>query len=292
MTRIVHGATGKGLGLNIMQLYTFLTMNYDAGDEIHLFGFSRGAYTVRSLAGMIWSVGLIERDKLDWVFEAYETYRLRDADGKEAREFRKRHNGIRVKIKTLVCFDTVGALGLPIELPLPFSLVLNNKKHKFHNTDLSELIENAIHVLSIDEDRKRFFPTLMTAHPKVGEKQLTQLFFPGRHCGVGGGCGNEVEFSIVTLKFVLEELDRRNVGLKFNMNSAPRTLNHHLCMLEKLKPFSLQNILRIVLGVKCRVIDSVDMLHESATSRFVSMAAWRPKALEPLRTELEKRNEA
>lgn len=286
-TRVVHGITGKGIDENIMQLYTFLAMNYDEGDEIHMFGFSRGAYTVRSLAGMIWSAGLLGRDKLDWIFEAYGMYRMHSGDGKDAYRFRQQHNSFRVKIKSIVCFDTVGALGLPMEFPRPLRWVLNNEKHMFHDTRLSELIENAIHVLSIDEDRKGFLPTLMTANPKMGESQLTQLYFPGRHSGVGGGCGKEVAFSMNTLNFVVHELKRRNVGVKFDLDTMPRSLNQKLSMLETLKPFSLQNILRAVSGVKCRPIPSVDMLHESAMIRFARMQSWRPKALESIRSELE-----
>lgn len=150
LDKVVGGAMGAGLDKNIIQLYSFLAQNYEPGDEIYLFGFSRGAYTVRSVAGMMNVVGLVRRKKIQWVQEAYNLYRnrkLEDPDPISCRTFRSNY-GERVPIKLLMCFDTVGSLGLPVS-GLPGSF--DSKRYAFHNTTLSPRIENAIHALSIGE---------------------------------------------------------------------------------------------------------------------------------------------
>lgn len=148
---------GIGIDLNIQQLYTFLSLNYDAGDEVYLFGFSPCVYTVRSPAGLIHTSGLVSRRHLDKVAETYELYRSsEDAESEEARGFREKYGG-RIEIKLLCCFDTVGALGGPenvFGLSMPRSW---GKRYEFHHTEINKNVENAIHCLSIDEDRNISF---------------------------------------------------------------------------------------------------------------------------------------
>lgn len=151
LNRIFGGALGLGIDKNIKELYTFLAMNYQRGDEIYLFGFSRGAYTVRSLAGMISNVGLVRRSHLPQVNNAYELYRKKTpTDGEEARQFREQY-GETAPIKLLCCFDTVGSLGLPTG-----DLIgnLSRKRYEFHDTTLGANVMNAIHMMSIDEERE------------------------------------------------------------------------------------------------------------------------------------------
>lgn len=161
LDKVAGGAMGAGIDKNIIQLYTFLALNYESGDEIYMYGFSRGAYTIRSVAGMISSVGLVRRKKVQWVTEAYQLYRNRTLDEDDpisCRDFRSTY-GDRVPIKLLMCFDTVGSLGLPFAgLPNSF----DSRRYKFHNTVLSDKIENAIHCLSIGEDKfGKFFMILL-----------------------------------------------------------------------------------------------------------------------------------
>eukprot|EP00171_Calliarthron_tuberculosum_P008440 IDg8440t1 len=106
----VGGGLGEGIDRNIKQLYMFLALNYDEGDEVYMFGFSRGAYTVRSLAGMLNVVGLTRRAHVHYVAEAYELYRsTSNADAPKAVAFRDAHGG-RINITLLACFDTVRML--------------------------------------------------------------------------------------------------------------------------------------------------------------------------------------
>jgi uncharacterized protein (DUF2235 family) len=138
------GLFGCGIDKHIKDLYTFLLTNYDEGDEVYMFGFSRGAYTVRSLAGFIRHSGLGRRDQLAYVEEAYEAYRSRTLPTlSEMKDFR------RIPITLLACFDTVGALGFPGKLS-----ILDRDRYQFHNTTLSEYIQNAVHIMSIDERRE------------------------------------------------------------------------------------------------------------------------------------------
>lgn len=150
--KVLGGGLGEGIDINIKELYTFLALNYDDGDEVYLFGFSRGSYTVRSLAGFIYESGLVRRDHIQFVHEAYELYRLNeDVESELAVSFRSAH-GERIPIKLLACFDTVGSLGLPFDTP-SFLGRFSRERYQFHTTKLNPLVENAIHMLAIDEDR-------------------------------------------------------------------------------------------------------------------------------------------
>ena len=97
---IIGGAFGFGLDKNIMDCYRFIALNYNEGDELYFFGFSRGAFTVRSLAGFISRVGLLSKNEiyiLDWAYELYRKHTNGDND--ETREFRKTHRTTTIKIK-------------------------------------------------------------------------------------------------------------------------------------------------------------------------------------------------
>ena len=115
--RIRGGGFGYGISNNIKEGYRFLVSNYEKGDEIYIFGFSRGAYAARSLAGLIRNVGILRREKLHLVNKAYKGYKDKSSDwhpnGKKAVSFRQAHTWHDEMIKFLGVFDTVGALGAP-----------------------------------------------------------------------------------------------------------------------------------------------------------------------------------
>lgn len=278
------GALGVGIDVNIQELYTFLAMNYEQGDEIYLFGFSRGAYTVRSLAGFIFEAGLVRRRYLDYVKEAYDLYRSPiEPESDKAKAFRKSYGG-RVPIKLLCCFDTVGALGLPPDRIIwPFSWIYNTDQFAFHNTTISPMIENAIHPMSIDEDRKGFLPTPMTPCQERGPKQVTEKFLAGYHSGVGGGGKFEKPFSDCALHFVLDDMAKRGLGLEFDMDRMPGHGNVESDL--GALPWSYV-ILRFLAGKCGRTIESVDRLHESAIHRFCTVPTWRPRSLKALEKEI------
>ena len=181
----IGGATGYGLTHNIQKGYIWLSSNYEEGDDIFLFGFSRGAYTARSLAGLIRNCGLLSRNRIHLVDEAYDLYRKRDSgpDTGEALAFRK-ENSREVDIHFLGVWDTVGSLGLPLFV---FEKLDDRLFFSFHDTELSRIIKNAYHAVAIDEHRKDFDVTLWD-YEKLKEGQtMEQRWFVGSHSDVGGG---------------------------------------------------------------------------------------------------------
>jgi uncharacterized protein (DUF2235 family) len=184
------GALGWGLSRNVQDAYMFLVENYDdPGDEIFLFGFSRGAYTARSAAGLLRNAGLLKREHARKLDAAYELYRDRtDATHPrsiEAELFRKSFSR-EVRIKCIGVWDTVGALGVPVDFP---GVHLLNDRWKFHDVQLSTAVDNAFQALAVDEHRKPFTPSIWQQQPGAAQagQRLEQVWFAGVHSDVGGG---------------------------------------------------------------------------------------------------------
>ena len=188
LDRIEGGATGLGLEQNIHDAYIFLLANYDPGDDIYIFGFSRGAYTARSIGGMIRKCGILKRQAVRRYHEAELLYHNADVhpDDERAVTFRKEASllgGDDVPVKMVGVWDTVGALGIPGHLDDPVA-----RFFQFHNTDLGVRVENAFHALAIDEHREDFIPTLWTKDPQAPNTQnVEQVWFAGAHANIGGG---------------------------------------------------------------------------------------------------------
>lgn len=175
------GALGKGLEKNVKDCYRFLVHNYEIGDEIYLFGFSRGAYTIRSLCGLINNCSILKSSGGRYLEEAFDLYKTKrhKARSNHAIKWRSEH---AVQDKTMIKFvgvwDTVGAMGLPFSL---FGLI--EKKHLFYDRKLGSNIIKARHALSLDEQRDDFDPTIW--EPREGV-DLKQVWFAGVHCDAGG----------------------------------------------------------------------------------------------------------
>ena len=196
---------------NIADAYRFLVFAYAPGDEIYLFGFSRGAFTARSLAGLIRNCGILERAHAGAIPEALALYRARSAetgpDSDAACAFRARHAahvttgraeigwraarglpaGTPLGLAYLGVWDTVGALGVPGHLRLA---ALANRGLAFHDTALSRGVRAARHAVAIDERRRTFPPTLwdnLAVLNAGGAPAYEQRWFPGDHGSVGGG---------------------------------------------------------------------------------------------------------
>lgn len=204
-TRTFDGATGKGIDNNIMDAYKFIVWNYEPGDEIYLFGFSRGAYTARSLAGLIRKSGILKKNDLNLLSKAYQLYRNHEAmpDSDEAIKFRKDNSFDVYNIKFIGVWDTVGSLGIPLHL---FQWI-NRKKYSFYDTTLSSIVKYAYHAISIDERRGNFQPTLWELSKNRArdfEQVLEQRWFAGVHSNVGGGYPDE-GLSDIALKWITEK---------------------------------------------------------------------------------------
>ena len=183
--KLAGGISGAGIDKNIMDAYRFLVHNYERGDKLFFFGFSRGAYTVRSLAGFIRNCGLLRREHAHRIPEAYKLYRQRSKnsspDAPRARDFRAAYAVEDIThIEFVGAWDTVGALGIPV----PFWGTLGEREFLFHDTQPSKIIRHARHAVSIDENREDFEPTLWDPKPGL---DIRQVWFPGVHADIGGG---------------------------------------------------------------------------------------------------------
>jgi uncharacterized protein (DUF2235 family) len=177
------GLFGAGLGKNLRQGYDWLCRKHREGDEIWVFGFSRGAYTARSLVGMIRKCGVLAAPSESLVEEAYERiYRDKEVapDDERAQRFRREH-ARPVRVRFIGVWDTVGSLGVP-GTAFPFS----RSYYRWHDTELSKIVDYAYHAVACDEERKDFAPTLWTAL-KPENREVEQKWFIGAHADVGGG---------------------------------------------------------------------------------------------------------
>ena len=191
--RMVGAVSGKGIQKNIRDCYRFIMHNYEDGDEVYLFGFSRGAYTVRSLAGMVRNVGLLHKSEAGMLQDAYRLYRRTDAapGSEEARRFRAAYSR-EIEITFIGVWDTVGALGIPVRgignVP-GLGRLTGSRRHQFHDVELNRGVRHACHALAIDERRCPFRASLWKDDPKDGQT-VEQVWFPGTHSDIGGTSGD------------------------------------------------------------------------------------------------------
>jgi uncharacterized protein (DUF2235 family) len=212
--KLAGGITGAGIDKNIMDCYRFIVHNYRDGDKLFLFGFSRGAYTVRSLGGLIRNCGVLKREHADQIPAAYSLYRKRTKashpDESEAVKFRQDYAVADITpIEFVGVWDTVGSLGIP----MLFWGTLEMRKFLFHDTEPSKIIQHARHAVSIDEDREDFKPTLWDDKPGL---DLRQVWFAGAHSDVGGGY-DESGLSDCAAQWMLQEAGRFGLGLEAHL---------------------------------------------------------------------------
>lgn len=198
-------ATGIGISKNIEDCYRFIFENFEAGDSIYLFGFSRGAATVRSLSGFIHAFGILPKSRPELIKQAYKLYKIKNKDKRSdaADDFHKRHHTMWTSIKFVGVWDTVAALGVPLPALNKLVNMIPGFSHNFHNFNLSKSIQNGAHALSIDDERKTFHPKLWNA--KIGDKQaMEQVWFLGAHTDIGGGY-DETGLSDISLNWMVTQ---------------------------------------------------------------------------------------
>lgn len=227
--KISGGMFGAGIDTAITSAYEWLMEHYQPDDEIFIFGFSRGAYTARSLSGFVSKCGLLQSGAPLGVNQLFMRYRR--SGQRTIRELIAARDDVKtdfsfeeswmlkfaqaVPIKFLGVFDTVGALGVP----LPW---LHRTAYPFLNTGLRQNNEYAFHALAIDEHRKAFVPTLWTnegathATPRPIER-TEQRWFVGAHANVGGGCFDD---PLAGLAFKWLERKATALGLTFKDSFA------------------------------------------------------------------------
>ncbi len=179
-------AQGKGINRQIRRCYGWLASHYRAGDRIFLFGYSRGAFAVRSLGGVIDRVGLLKREEATEraVSQAYRHYQA-NPDSDAARIFSHRFCHTEAPIECVGVWDTVKALGVR----LPLLWMLTEGQHRFHNHHLGSSIRHGFHALALHETRVAFEPVMWDC-PPGWEGNVEQVWFRGAHGDVGGHVGD------------------------------------------------------------------------------------------------------
>jgi uncharacterized protein (DUF2235 family) len=232
--RAFAGATGYGMSRNVKQLYRELCRVYEPGDAIYLFGFSRGAFTVRTLSGLINDCGLVDpadchtedefRDRTRGAYKAYRRkfrallarvvvrrggissaefkaqFARKDADGKTDVP----------RIRLLGVWDTVDAVGLPFALADVWNKII--WQYKFETTTLVDVVERGCHALALDDERAEFDPVIWNEdHPET-RRRVEQVWFAGSHSNVGGGYPQH-GMSLVALDWMMSHAQAQ--GIRF-----------------------------------------------------------------------------
>jgi uncharacterized protein (DUF2235 family) len=275
LDRLSGGAFGKGLEDNILDVYRFLIANYEDGDEIFLFGFSRGAFTARSIGGMMRKCGILKREAVAQYRAARNLYHSETRpDQPAALEFRQKHSvcpDSDIPVKFIGVWDTVGALGIPLR-GLRF---LTRRDHQFHDTELSGTVKFAYHALSVDEHRAPFEPTLWKFKPKPGQ-WVEQVWFAGVHSDVGGGYP-ETGASDVALEWMLGKARDAGLGLDAGVMAAlPLKPDPTRGPLHDSKT-GMYNLTR---GIDRPIGgDPTQSVHPSVLARWDADSSYRPKNL-------------
>lgn len=290
LDRFSGGAFGEGLNENIEQAYRFLIANFEPGDEIFLLGFSRGAFTARSIAGMIRKCGILKRASIREYRAAVNLYRSADRpDTPVPMDFRQQHSvcGLDpIEIRFVGVWDTVGALGIPLR-GLRW---LTRRQYQFHDTELSKSVRFAYHALAIDEHRAPFVPTLWMYKPKEGQT-VDQTWFCGAHSDVGGGYAARA-LSDIAMEWMVEKA--QGAGLAFDeaatsaypLRPDPRGIIHN----SRRGVYRLAPGLNRPIGVAPATAGSLNRgappsrdptqsVHASVLRRWDGDAAYRPPAL-------------
>jgi uncharacterized protein (DUF2235 family) len=291
-----QGMTGDDLDDHLLEAWLFVNLNYEPGDQLYLFGFSRGAYTVRSLAGLLRKIGILRRESVDKANDALTLYRNKaaGADSEATERFRAKHciawprlampftaPPVDLRIRYLGVWDTVGQLGIPRVLPVSLGV---NAAYEFHDTALSRSVEFARHGVAIDERRAAFSPTLWSNLERFNTPGATprveQMWFPGDHGGVGGGMARGL--SNCALMWVLEGAERAGLALAREPGSVISgclaEIDPIYCAIPRLKPFSVLSLA----GARWRKgLERIEDVHEAAVLRWAANPDYRPGPLAP-----------
>lgn len=270
--RLTGGAFGAGVAENAVAMYRFILYNYVPGDEIYLFGFSRGAFTVRTLIGFMEHVGLLGKKDDYYVpdmFGLYEAGAL-DASDDWKKAFRKSTKMACPPIKFIGVWDTVAALGAPGVL----GRIFNDDDYDFHKIGLSDNVTSAAHALAIDEHRATFEP-LLWKKPDGWKGSLEQAWFCGAHSNVGGsykpdGLANEA------LHWIVEKAEVQ--GLEFDVKVLAKYEPHYASILRN----SMTAMYRVLGHADRKIgsyVDHGEAIHQSVLDRWNSDPEYRPSNL-------------
>jgi uncharacterized protein (DUF2235 family) len=257
ITKLYGLAFGYGITKNIEDAYEYLMDKYEEDSEIYLFGFSRGAFTVRALAGMIYKCGLLHKGSNNLIPYATRMYRYGE---KELADGFKKTFSRDVRIHFIGVWDTVKSVGLFIP-------------RKFPDSKLNPDVEIGRHAVSIDEKRSKFRPNLWDEAdiPPESTQDIKQVWFAGVHSDVGGSYAED-GLSNITLKWMLDEAADK--GLLVNDAIVNNIKGDHKGKIHN----SLLPIWWILLWWK-RKIEPGSNIHQSVYDRLRDVREYRPKNL-------------
>jgi hypothetical protein len=280
--RYAGGMFGMGLSANVLEAYRFLSMNYRDGDNIYIFGFSRGAFTARSLCGFLSASGLLRANycdvqNQDRAWSHYRTKPKKRFPAEKARLAEMTHRDVRVRF--LGVFDTVGALGVPRTwLNWP-----GRQSSAFHDTEVSSIVDHACHALAIDEERTEFEAAVWRQPRYRGYKTVEQVWFPGGHSNIGGGFEDR-GLSDLTLDWMVRRLAKHCPELSLHLAALnpshratiysprswmflPSNWRPLLRVINRCVPKDLRGRRVATLPPHCPAIG--EMLHWSAVERYM-----------------------
>jgi uncharacterized protein (DUF2235 family) len=298
LKKAMGGMFGMGVIARVVRGYTFISRNYEPGDEIHIAGFSRGAYTARALAGMISCVGLLDRAKYDPA-DKNEAYRLGVAAwcqcknmslhgagklsdlanhmlnfvaGFFARQLDADQLIADVPIKSVAVWDTVGSMGIPA-----YAADKRYDVFRFVDTRLSDKVRNGFHAMAVDELRADFPVTAWES--RAGIKQV---WFLGAHADVGGGYPmQESRLSDIGLEWMMKQLAEVGVRLATPLTYTPQPLiDPDIHKPWTKAPFAM-------LPRSSRQVAGTDTIHDSVLQRWQQDAKYRPEALNAVAGRLD-----
>lgn len=275
---ISAGVAGTGIHKNIMDGYRYIVQNYAPGDKLYFFGFSRGAYTVRALCGLINNCGIVKRPHARLIEQAWQIYKSlqkkHQPEGDESREFRADYCHPSRSVQFVGVWDTVGALGIPFSL-----MGLFDGKDEFYDTKMGSNVKVARHAMAIDEQRQDFEPTVW--QPRTGV-DLKQVWFAGVHSDIGGSYGPDKQTgnSVSDLALAWMIYEAKAAGLKIEthiishltdgVNASLHKSRHHVFRFKKPLHRALE-----VNGIPIKI-------HPSVKSRYETDPKYRPKRLQDL----------
>ena len=286
--RLTGGAFGNGLDDNIFDAYHFLVANYEPGDELYFFGFSRGAFTARSVVGMARKCGILAAEHGLQYAAAIELYRdAQKPTDPGPVEFRTRYSSYGnadLEVKFIGVWETVGSLGIPLR-GLRW---LTKNEYAFHDTELSGAVSKACQALAIDEHRRPFEPAIWEYKPKPWQR-IEQVWFCGAHSDVGGGYAlqNEPQLADIPLDWMIGKA--RSCGLAIDQAALalnplrldPRARIHD----SRTGLYNLTPEYDRVIGLatidkaKTQQPDATQSLHPSVLTRWDADPQYRPESL-------------
>lgn len=276
--RVSAGATGRGIHKNIMDGYRYIVQNYAPGDKIFLFGFSRGAYTVRALSGLINNCGVLRRPDARLGAEAWKIYKSPAKKNRPsefaAKRFREAHSHPSRNVHFVGVWDTVGALGIPFSL-----MGLFESHDEFYDTKMGANVSFARHALAIDEQREDFEPTIWLPRPGV---DLKQVWFAGVHSDVGGSYPPDEETGIrasdTPLGWMLDEAHDAGLIVEPHLRASLTEGSQGKLHKSRKHVYRLKSPLHRPLVVK----DKPTKIHPSVKIRYKADPKYRPPKLKAL----------